>query len=506
MNDLVLGTFGGPGGWPEGARALGITEVGIELDAAACATRRAAGHRTIRADVSRFPVEQLAGKPGGQTHSPPCVFFSAAGTGAGNLVTDILAEGIRDAFAGRKTRALRRREMAHALRCSTWGGDQPWKPPPPLGSRKHGDWKCSWKAKLLARKGNPAALRRDMANAPAGTHPTRAQRSAKIWTAVRSASLVIEPARFIAAGHPEWTAMEQVKEVLPIWQVYAAELRRMGYSAWTGKLNAADYGVPQTRERAILIASRVRQVARPEPTHYDHRKGDQLWGTPWVSMAEALGWGATGRPVPTVTAGGTSTGGADPLARGGREALEVARDAGQWALRKDAQRNAALRPAPAPAPTISFGHAAGEMRWVLHTNRDQRPDGSRQTSDPSTAPAPALTAKSGGQWALRKERGRGMLERGGQRRDHPLDEPAPTVTAGTAGSGPRLQWVTEQDSVRITVEEAAILQSFPADYPFQGTKTAQFRQVGDAVPPLLAAHVLSMATGIPLHLAAEEAA
>jgi len=52
------------------------------------------------------------------------------------------------------------------------------------------------------------------------------------------------------------------------------------------------------------------------------------------------------------------------------------------------------------------------------------------------------------------------------------------------------------DSVRITPEEAAALQSFPPGYPFQGTKTAVFRQIGDAVPPLLAAHVLAMATGI----------
>ena len=82
----------------------------------------------------------------------------------------------------------------------------------------------------------------------------------------------------------------------------------MGYNAWAGILDAACYGVPQTRERAILIASRVRQVSCPEPTHYDPRKGLQLWGTPWVSMADALGWGATGRAAPTVTAGGTAHG------------------------------------------------------------------------------------------------------------------------------------------------------------------------------------------------------
>jgi DNA (cytosine-5)-methyltransferase 1 len=39
---------------------------------------------------------------------------------------------------------------------------------------------------------------------------------------------------------------------------------------------------------------------------------------------------------------------------------------------------------------------------------------------------------------------------------------------------------------RVTVEEAGILQGFPADFPWQGSKTSQFRQVGNAVNPAVA--------------------
>lgn len=50
------------------------------------------------------------------------------------------------------------------------------------------------------------------------------------------------------------------------------------------------------------------------------------------------------------------------------------------------------------------------------------------------------------------------------------------------------------NAVRVTVEEAAVLQGFPADYPWRGSRTRCFLQIGNAVCPPVARLVVEAAS------------
>lgn len=77
-------------------------------------------------------------------------------------------------------------------------------------------------------------------------------------------------------------------------------------------------------------------------------------------------------------------------------------------------------------------------------------------------------------------------------RDLHLDQPARTLTCrNLAGATSDMHRIRLQDGRRrrITVREAARLQSFPDWFEFYGSEESQFTQIGNAVPPLFSFHL-----------------
>lgn len=82
--------------------------------------------------------------------------------------------------------------------------------------------------------------------------------------------------------------------------------------------------------------------------------------------------------------------------------------------------------------------------------------------------------------------------------------PATTVTGDPRISTPRAyrtsdsraakEWPSQfEGAIRVSVEEAAVLQGFRRDYPWQGSRTRCFLQIGNAVCPPVAALVVATA-------------
>lgn len=276
--------------------------------------------------------------------------------------------------------------------------------------------------------------------------------------------LTIEPLRWALALRPGWIALEQVPAVLELWEIFAGLLEGHGYRCRTGCLSAERYGVPQVRKRAFLIASLDGAVALPEPTHRSfsprrHRvPEEELDLPPWVSMAEALGWG--GEPAilrSNHTSSGRYPGGAPRSLE--RPAFTLMGSSYTWKIERGGSDVDGARRREERLPADCERHA-----------RRRREAGQGTASASDEGPA----------WARRR--------------------PATTVLGEPRVFGPGC-WPrnghpasrVRRDTVRVTVEQASILQGFRHDYPWQGSRIERFRQIGNAVCPPLGRQVLEAA-------------
>lgn len=209
--------------------------------------------------------------------------------------------------------------------------------------------------------------------------------------------LYIEMLRIIRDKKPDYFIAENVKGLMSldrgkVLEMIIGDFERAGYHVKYRLLNAADYGVPQIRQRIFIIGTRKElptEIAFPEPTHADPQTNPARPTKPWVSVGEAL----KGMPAP-----------------GERCCIP--------------------------------NHTYSKYKLNYNGYLGHRP------LDP-TRPAPTVT-------------GRGDEKGGVVVLPHPSNER------------------------RMSARELATVQSFPVDFTFAGSQTSAYRQIANAVPPLMA--------------------
>ncbi|MFF1404607.1 DNA cytosine methyltransferase [Streptomyces sp. NPDC058294] len=453
----ILDLFAGPGGLDVAADVLGHEVTGIEWDAGACTTRRAAGMDTFRGDVRQyraafFPRAQVL------TGGPPCQTFTVAGHGAGRRALDQVVEYIgrlHEAVRAEKqewretfrvwreiSEELRRKELrAKVVKAEKREVDElriTKRRAIRIRLEELGNSADEIKNVLKALK-NPQKLPfsddelegllkefsdlNDEHNAlrerleELGDERTGLVLQPLWWVIERSRRPGLEPY--------EAVVLEQVPAVMPVWREYAKVLASLGYRTGTQLLHTEAFGVPQTRRRAVLMARLDKAGPSGEPlpqvpeSHERYRTG-----------------GFTGR---SWTAGQPDT---LPLGVPEQNVEEGGKDC--W---------------------VSMEKALARAREISPAKVHERP--------------PYTVVSNYGTGGDPEARGR---------RDH--DAPSATIT-GKVSRNRLVRKGTDEDLPRFdrfTFAEAGVLQTFPVEYPWSGNDVSQ--QIGNAVPPRLALHVL----------------
>jgi DNA (cytosine-5)-methyltransferase 1 len=146
-------------------------------------------------------------------------------------------------------------------------------------------------------------------------------------------------------------------------------------------------------------------------------------------------------------------------------------------------------PEPTHGPDRSRPHV--RVRDVLPEHQTGEPNPSKvfyaRTPDLRPSPYDGHLFNGGGRPINREEPSHTILASAGGNKTHFFDDLGLVpgyhehlMKGGRPGEG------TLPGARRLTVKESALLQTFPAEMEFAGPKSAQYHQVGDAVPPLLA--------------------
>lgn len=243
--------------------------------------------------------------------------------------------------------------------------------------------------------------------------------------------------------------MENVPQILGSFEYdeILETAETMGFKVWAGVLYAADYGVPQTRRRAIIIGCRFFDpslVCPPRKTHFNPSKGGVQ-----TTYLQANGNGY----LPGATKWCTV-----------RDAIMDLPPPVGTEIRKEA-----------PPLDLQFGRSPTPMSLARYKAIPEEGMNRVDLQKRALNLTPAC-------WIRKKSGGTDLFGR--------LWWDRPAFTIRTEFFKPEKgRYLHPEQHRPITHREAARLQSFPDNFVFKGSKVEIARQIGNAVPPALAARV-----------------
>jgi len=285
--------------------------------------------------------------------------------------------------------------------------------------------------------------------------------------------------RLVSSVHPLFFVMENVPSVGDRTELASALGALRGkYQVWQGVLNAAAYGLPQSRQRVLVIGYRrdtdVTPV-NPQPTHGGHR---MIWDYRTETLVEpsAETLDAILGAAPRL---GTARAAQYSMREYYKETLE--------ALEPFVTVGEAIGDLEAPSGIIQRSEYARRLGVGAHPLANHEPwdhgadliQRMRQVKEGCRPPIAATNGRRYYSQAYTRLHRRGL---------------ARTITTNfhNPGSGRFLHYRLPRT---LTVREAARLQGFGDDFVFVGHAGRQERLVGNAFPPLwaeaIASHVVT---------------